>query len=229
MIVTIDGPAGTGKSTVAKNLAAILGFEYLDTGAMYRMIAAQTVIEGVDLEDSNAIAELASRTQIDFQNGCAMLNGKDVSNQLSDFGLDASVVAQNRQVREVLVQRQRELAENRDIVCEGRDQGTVVFPSAECKFFLTASAEIRAKRRLEELLKKGTEVTYQQLLDEQNERDQRDENREVAPLKPAADAEIIDTTTLGIQEVVQSIRNAGEKQPAKKTKQNVTVNPVYPP
>lgn len=205
MIVTIDGPAGTGKSTVAKKLAATLRFEYLDTGAMYRMIASQAAVEGVDLEDSNAIAKLAARTRIDFQNGHAMLNGNDVSGQLSDFGLDASVVAQNREVRDVLVQRQRELAENRDIVCEGRDQGTVVFPKAECKFFLTASAEIRAERRLKELLKKGKEVTFQQLLDEQNERDQRDENREVAPLKPAADAEIIDTTTLGIEEVVETL------------------------
>ncbi len=205
MIVTIDGPAGTGKSTVAKNLAEALGFEYLDTGAMYRMIALQAAAENVDLKDSNAIAQLAARTQIDFQNGKAILNDNDVSGQLSDFGLSASIVAQNAEVRDVLVQRQRELAENRDIVCEGRDQGTVVFPKAECKFFLTASAEIRAERRLNELLKDGKEVTYQQLLDEQNERDQRDENREVAPLKPAVDAEIIDTTTLSIEEVVAAL------------------------
>ncbi len=205
MIVTIDGPAGTGKSTVAKQLAATLGFEHLDTGAMYRMIASQAAVEGVDLNDSSSIAQLATRAQINFQNGKAMLNGSDVSAQLSEFGLAASVVAQNSEVREVLVQRQRELAENRDIVCEGRDQGTVVFPKAECKFFLTATAEIRAKRRLEELLDKGKKVTYQQLLDEQNERDQRDENREVAPLKPAADAEIVDTTTLSIDQVVEAL------------------------
>jgi cytidylate kinase len=205
MIVTIDGPAGTGKSTVAKQLAKAIGFEYLDTGAMYRMIASQAALESVDLKDSNAIAELAIRTQIDFQNGKAILNGNDVTDQLSEFGLAASIVAQNTQVRDVLVQRQRELAENRNIVCEGRDQGTVVFPTAERKFYLTATAEIRAERRLEELLKKGKEVTYQQLLDEQNERDQRDENREVAPLKPAADAKIIDTTTLSIEEVVEAL------------------------
>ncbi|MBT5020423.1 MAG: (d)CMP kinase [Planctomicrobium sp.] len=207
MIVTIDGPAGTGKSTVAKQLAQVLGFEYLDTGAMYRMIAVLAVEEDLDLEDLSAISELAERAEIDFKEGAAILNGVDVSTKLRDpeVAVAASVVAQNTKVREKLVQRQRELAAERNIVCEGRDQGTVVFPQAEAKFYLTAASEVRAKRRLNELLEQGKEVLYEQLLEEQNERDQRDENRPVAPLKPAKDAVMIDSTELTIEEVVRDL------------------------
>lgn len=207
MIVTIDGPAGTGKSTVARQLAQSLGFEYLDTGAMYRMIAVLAVEEDLNLEDLSVISELAERAEIDFNDGAAILNGIDVSTKLRDpeVAVAASVVAQNSKVREKLVQRQRELAAERNIVCEGRDQGTVVFPQAEAKFYLTAASEVRAKRRLNELLEQGKEVLYEQLLEEQNERDQRDENRPVAPLKPAQDAVLIDSTELTIEDVVSEL------------------------
>lgn len=208
MIVTIDGPAGTGKSTVAKRLAAVLGFEYLDTGAMYRMIAAQAVSAKIDLNDPQAIFQIARDARIDFQQGAALLNGIDVTGQLrdSEVTVAASLVAQNPQVREVLVERQRELAQGRNIVCEGRDQGTVVFPAARCKFFLTASAEIRAQRRFSELQSQGKEVAFEQLLAEQNERDLRDETRPIAPLKPAPDAELVDTSSLTIDSVVHLLQ-----------------------
>lgn len=208
MIVTIDGPAGTGKSTVAKRLAAVLGFEYLDTGAMYRMIACQAVSANIDLNDPQAVFEIAREARIDFQQGVALLNGIDVTGQLrgSEVTVAASLVAQNPQVRDVLVERQRELAEGRNIVCEGRDQGTVVFPAATCKFFLTATAEIRAQRRFSELQSQGKEVAFEQLLAEQNERDLRDETRPIAPLKPAPDAELVDTSSLTIDSVVHLLQ-----------------------
>lgn len=207
MIVTIDGPAGTGKSTVAKQLAAALGFEYLDTGAMYRMIAVLAVEEDADLESAVVVADIAKQAELNFQDGAAILNGKDVSSKLREpeVAVAASVVAQNHKVREKLVDRQRELAAERDIVCEGRDQGTVVFPQAEAKFFLTATSEVRAKRRLQELLDQGKEVLFEQLLEEQNERDKRDENRPVAPLKPADDAVLVDSTELTIADVVSQL------------------------
>ncbi len=209
MIVTIDGPAGTGKSTVARLLADSLGYEYLDTGAMYRMVALHVVSKGVSLEDSSTIEAVAEETRIDFRNGDAYLNGTNVSGELRqpDVAVAASMVAQIPRVREILVQRQQEIAVGRDIVCEGRDQGTVVFPKARCKFFLTASPEIRAERRLDEFTSQGKEVSYDQLLEEQNERDRRDENREVAPLRPADDAELVDTTELSIDEVVERLKS----------------------
>lgn len=214
MIVTIDGPAGTGKSTVARQLAASLGFEYLDTGAMYRMIAVLAVEKDADLEDFNAVATLAKESEVDFYNGSAMLNGRDVSSKLREpeVAIAASVVAQNQKVRERLVERQREMAAERDIVCEGRDQGTVVFPNAEAKFFLTATSEVRAKRRLQELLDQGKEVLFEQLLEEQNERDKRDENRPVAPLKPADDAVLVDSTEMTIEQVVGKLKDIVEQR-----------------
>lgn len=209
MIVTIDGPAGTGKSTVARQLASVLGFEYLDTGAMYRMIATHAIQADVPLQDLTAIAELARDVEIDFQDGAALLNGVDVSGELRtpEVAVAASMVAQNPNVRTILVSRQRQLAQGRDIVCEGRDQGTVVFPAAECKFFLTAAPEVRAERRVKELQAQGKEVSFEQLLVEQNERDERDENRDVAPLRAADDAELIETTELSIEEVVQLLQS----------------------
>lgn len=207
MIITIDGPAGTGKSTVAKRVAEELQFEYLDTGAMYRMIAIQAVASQTKLTDEKLVSQIAEKAKLDFQQGAAILNGRDVSDQLrtQEVSLAASVVAQNEHVRSLLVERQRQLAEERNIVCEGRDQGTVVFPHAELKIFLTADPEVRAKRRLEDLRAQGKEVAFDQLLEEQTERDQRDETRTVAPLVPAADAIQIDSTKMAIEDVVQQI------------------------
>lgn len=207
MIVTIDGPAGTGKSTVARQLAESIGFEYLDTGAMYRMLAVQSLHRRVDLNDPQALEEVAAQAHLCFEGGAALLNGVDVSDRLRtpEVAVTASIVAQNPCVRSILVDRQREMARSLNIVCEGRDQGTVVFPNAECKFFLTAIAEIRAQRRFEELQAQGKEVIFEQLLEDQNERDHRDANREIAPLRPADDATLIDTSTMTVDEVVQQL------------------------
>lgn len=208
MIITIDGPAGTGKSTVARELAELLGFDYLDTGAMYRMIAVGVIESGVDADDDARVADVAQSAALLIDRGAAILNGENITGMLRtpEVSLIASRVAQNPQVRDVLVEKQRIIADERDIVCEGRDQGTVVFPDAEHKFFLTAAAEVRAQRRLEELLAQEKKVSFAQVLAEQQERDERDATREVAPLQPAADAILIDTTLLSISQVIQRIQ-----------------------
>lgn len=209
MIVTIDGPAGTGKSTVARELAQMLGFEYLDTGAMYRMIALEVLRSGIDVRAEQAVARVAGESALDFQDGAALLNGEDVSSQLRTpaVAVAASQVAQNPEVRELLVERQRQLADGRNIVCEGRDQGTIVFPQAEHKFFLTATPEVRAERRLQEMQAQGKAVDFEQLLAEQNARDERDQNRTLAPLQPAADACLVDTTQLDLEAVIALLLN----------------------
>lgn len=204
MIVTIDGPAGTGKSTVARVLADVLGFQFLDTGSMYRMIAWRAEMAGIGPEDSQEVVNLTAGCRMELSAGTILLDGEDVSGKIRTAEVTrlASLVAQVPQVRELLVQRQREIANCHDIVCEGRDQGTVAFPHAECKFFLTAQAEERARRRQAELEAQGQTVDFQTLLQEQSRRDQRDQERAVAPLRPAIDAIIIDTTLLAMQEVV---------------------------
>jgi len=208
MIVTIDGPAGTGKSTVAKQLAARLAFEHLDTGAMYRMVGLFMLDEAIDLEDASGIAAAIERVELDFQNGRCFLNAVDVTDHLRtrDVAFAASKVAAIPAVRSALDDQQRSIADGRDIVCEGRDQGTVVFPDAERKFYLTAEPEERARRRQLELEKRGTQVDLAQLLKEQTERDERDQNRSIAPLRPAEDAIIVDTTAKNIDEVVEYLR-----------------------
>lgn len=210
MIVTIDGPAGTGKSTAARRLAARVAFHFLDTGAMYRVVAWGCLQRGVDAGasagtgDGAAAAEVARTLRIGFEGERTLADGVDVTLAIRSGEVTrmASVVAQVPEVREELVRQQRRIAEGRDIVCEGRDQGTVAFPHAECKFFLTAAPLERARRRQQELAEKGEEVPLEQLLAEQTERDERDANRAVAPLKPAADAIIVDTTNLDGEGVV---------------------------
>lgn len=204
MIVTIDGPAGTGKSTAARGLAERLRFEFLDTGAMYRAVAVRCLQQGIDPQDEQGAAAIAAASPIMFDRGRTFVGGEEVTHLLRtpEATAAASVVAQNRRVREALVKQQRRLAEGRDIVCEGRDQGTVVFPHAECKFFLTADARIRAQRRRQELAAKGEHIPLEMLLAEQNERDQRDQNRSVAPLRAAEDAMTIDTSGLDAAAVI---------------------------
>jgi len=208
MIVTIDGPAGTGKSTVARTLADRLGFQFLDTGSMYRMIALRAIHFEIAPEDQPAVERLVTECRMDLVDGVILLDGENVADRLrtSEVTRIASLVAQIPRVRELLVQRQRDIADSNHIVCEGRDQGTVAFPHAECKFFLTAQAEERARRRQAELESQGQTVDFQALLQEQMARDQRDADRAVAPLRPAADAIIVDTTSLALHEVVHLLQ-----------------------
>jgi cytidylate kinase len=209
MIVTIDGPAGTGKSTTAHRLAEQLGFDYLDTGAMYRAVAAECLARGIDPADEVEVGRLAETLTIRIAKNRTLAGGKDVTAALRtpQTTQAASVIAQNPKVRSAMVAAQRRLAANRDIVCEGRDQGTVAFPHAECKFFLTADPEVRARRRQQELAEQGHRVTLETLLAEQTARDERDANRPLAPLRPAGDALIIDTTHCDIEAVVAQLES----------------------
>ena len=212
MIVTIDGPAGSGKSTAAKGVAARLGFDFLDTGAMYRAVALRCLEAGIDLSDVEAAATIARRTDIQALGNRVLADGADVTEAIrrAQVAQAASVVAVNPQVRAALVALQRKAATGRNIVTEGRDQGTVVFPDAECKFYITAAPEERARRRREEMAAQGSHASFDETLREIRERDARDKSRDVAPLKQADDAIRVDTTGQSAEDVlnflVQTIR-----------------------
>ena len=204
MIITIDGPAGTGKSTVARELARRLGFRYLDTGAMYRAVGLACLRAGIDPQEPQAAAELTARVEIVVDGRRTWLNGLDVTEDIRspEATAAASVVAENPAVRARLVELQQRMASQGNYVCEGRDQGTVVFPHADVKFYLTAAPEIRAERRRLELAARGEQVPLEILLAQQEERDRRDQERAVAPLRPAQDAVQIDTSHLTTAQVV---------------------------
>ena len=203
MIVTIDGPAGSGKSTAARGLAAHLGFEFLDTGAMYRSVALALTRAQMAF-DSPEVELFLGEIHIDMFPGKVLLNREDVTPFLRtpELSSGASKVAAIPCVRHYLVRQQRQIAQGRQMVCEGRDQGTVVFPDAECKFYLVASPEFRARRRLQDLLSRGHQTTLEVVLREQEERDNRDSSRAVGALKPAADSIHLDTSDMGIDEVL---------------------------
>jgi cytidylate kinase len=207
MIVTIDGPAGTGKSSVARALAERLGFEFLNTGAMYRAVALACLERNIPPGDDRRVAEMTRQLSIRFADNKIFLDGRDVSDDIrwDEVTQAASVVASNPEVRRQLVELQRACGTGTNLVTEGRDQGTIVFPRAECKFFLTASPEERAWRRLRELAAQGRELTIAELLAQQAERDRRDETRACAPLKPADDAILIDTSHLSLEAVVEQL------------------------
>ena len=207
MIVTIDGPAGSGKSTAARGLAERLGFEFLDTGAMYRCVAWSVLQQQVDPADEAAVVEVSRQTHIAFSDARVLVNETEVTGQIRTPEVTevASVVAQYPGVREELVRLQREAASGIDIVSEGRDQGTVVFPDAFCKFFLVADPEERARRRYDELQAQDKQITVEEILDQIYQRDQRDEQRVVAPLKAADDALEINTSSLTIDEVLDRL------------------------
>jgi cytidylate kinase len=210
-IIAIDGPAGAGKSTVARRVADSLGFVLLDTGALYRAVAlaaSRAKVSVADAERSGALAEdLARRAAIVLQPDRVLLEGEDVSRAIRtpEIGMDASTVSAHPGVRRALLEMQRKAGEAGGIVAEGRDIGTVVFPLAEYKFFLTASPEVRARRRHEELLAKGRAATIEETLAEVKRRDAQDEGRAVAPLRPADDAVRLDSSTMPIDEVVATI------------------------
>lgn len=211
MIVTIDGPVAAGKTTVARELASRLGFTLLDTGAIYRSLALVARARGVSQDDEEGLAELARDLGVSFEwrdgQNHVFVDGVDVTVEirLPEVSQAASIVSALPGVRQALLDRQRQLAAEGSVVAEGRDTGTVVFPDAEAKFFVTADDLVRAERRQRELLEKGGSDTLEEVLAALKERDLRDSTRAVAPLKPASDARIIDTTGRTIEEVLAEI------------------------
>lgn len=207
MIVTIDGPAGSGKSTAARMLAQRLGFQFLDTGAMYRVVTLVCQREKLDLTHQQNVARRAEAIRIHFDGHRVFADGVEVTDAIRtvEVTLDTRFVAANCAVRELLSQLQRRAAEGVNIVTEGRDQGTVVFPRAECKFFLTASPEERARRRQADLERRGEYLPLDEILAQQTDRDRRDEQHEVGALKPAPDAMMIDTSHRTIEDVVNQL------------------------
>lgn len=206
-VVTIDGPAGAGKSTVAKRVAERLKWRFLDTGAMYRAVTLAASRRGVPLSDEKAVSGLAAELHVALPPGRVLLGDEDVSEAIRTPHINAliSPVADNAEVRRILVGWQRTFASEYDTVTEGRDQGTIVFPGAFCKFFLTASIDERARRRHAELLARGYSAPEEAIREEILERDRRDQNRAIAPLKPAADALIVDTTGLDLEDVIAQV------------------------
>jgi cytidylate kinase len=207
MIITIDGPAGAGKSTVAKQLAKRLGFTFLDTGAMYRAVTLAALRQGIVWDIPEALVSLAREVSISVVDGHVLLHGEDVSEAVRTYEISNLVrhAANNPGVRAVMVELQRAAAKGKNIVTEGRDQGTVVFPEARCKIFLSAGPEERARRRLADLQARGENVTYDDVLAKQNARDESDRNREVGPLVAAPDAIQFVTDGLSPDEVVNRL------------------------
>lgn len=206
-VIAIDGPAASGKGTVAARLARALGFVYLDSGALYRLVALQAERLGVSFDEGAALARVASSLDVRFDDGEIWLAGDRVTDAIREeaIGSGASRVAAHPELRQALLERQRAFLRPPGLVAEGRDMGTVVFPQAALKIFLTATAEARAERRHKQLMEKGLGANIQTLLQEIQQRDERDSARTAAPLKPAEDAVILDTTELGIQQVVDRI------------------------
>ncbi|KJF91221.1 (d)CMP kinase [Photobacterium leiognathi] len=210
-VITVDGPSGAGKGTLCMLLAEKLGWNLLDSGAIYRVLALAAIHHGVDIESEDALVPLAAHLDVQFvaegELVKVILEGEDVSDTLrtEEVGNTASKVAALPRVREALLRRQRAFSEAPGLVADGRDMGTVVFPGAEVKIFLDASAEERATRRMNQLQKKGLDVNFGSLLSEIQERDYRDRNRAVAPLRPADDALVLDSTELSIEQVLEKV------------------------
>jgi len=208
-VVTIDGPAGAGKSTVSKRLADRLGWRLLDTGAMYRAVTLAALRGGVDLEDDRAVGDLAARLSVQLPARRVLLDGEDVTASIRGVEVTNATqyVAASPSVRRQLVAWQRARAAENDVITEGRDQGTIVFPDAFRKFFLTASLEERARRRHAEFVARGEPITLEAVLRGLQERDARDASRAIAPMRPADDALVIDTTGLSLDQVVARIEH----------------------
>ncbi|MCP4173312.1 MAG: (d)CMP kinase [Fuerstiella sp.] len=213
MIITIDGPAGSGKSTVAKLLAERLKVRFLDTGAMYRAVALAVLQSDAEESDVGAVAAIARDADISFDNETITLNGQGVAAEIRTPHVTAisSVVAANPDVRTRLVELQRAVGHQGSLVTEGRDQGSVVFPDAEFKFFVTASVDSRARRRHRELIAGGSRLTLATVRTQLQQRDARDESREHAPMKPADDAVTLDTSDMSIVQVVDSVASIVEE------------------
>jgi CMP/dCMP kinase len=207
-VIAIDGPSGAGKSTLAKLLAAELGYAYLDTGALYRAVALNLIRLGInEMSTDEDLFRALEKTDAEFRNGSVLLNGKDVSKEIRSPEADhyASVFSARRPVRDHLLKIQRDAALHSDLVAEGRDMTTVVFPEADMKFYLDASADERANRRTLELLSKGFEIDRERIRLDIMERDARDSGRDIAPLKKADDALVIDSSGLMVDDVFRKI------------------------
>lgn len=209
MIITIDGPAGAGKSTVARSLAARLDFEFLDTGAMYRAVAWSCLQQGIELNDAKAAAEVAAGMTLQMQPDRIFCNGQDVTAAIRTVEVSraASIVAAAPGVRHEMVRLQREAARGRRMVTEGRDQGTVVFPDADCKFFLTADPRERAVRRLKDLENQGQSASLDEVLTQIIDRDDRDRRRSIGPLVKADDAVEVDTTGRSVEDILADLES----------------------
>ena len=205
--IAVDGPCGAGKSTIAKKVARAVGAEYVDTGAMYRAVGYKMRKLGAAPEDTDRIEAILNDTEIDFRSGVIYLDGEDVSGLIRtpEISEAASVYSALPPVRRKLVEIQRQIGHRRSVVMDGRDIGTNVFPDAQYKFYLTADAEERARRRWKELKEKGQDVELSQILQDIHQRDYADTHRELNPLMQAEDAELVDSTSMTIDEVVKTL------------------------
>ncbi|GGO72874.1 (d)CMP kinase [Bowmanella pacifica] len=211
-VITIDGPSGAGKGTISAMLAEKLGWHFLDSGAIYRVLAVASLHHQIDAQDEMGLVPLASSLDVSFETQTQgvtriILEGEDVTDSIrtEEVGAVASQVASLPRVREALLRRQRAFRDEPGLVADGRDMGTVVFPGAQAKIFLTASAEERAMRRYKQLKDKGLDVSIERLLTDIKARDERDTNRSVAPLVPAEDALVLDSTNLSINQVLDNV------------------------
>ena len=206
-VITIDGPAASGKGTIAERVAAALGFHYLDSGALYRIATLAALKSGVSPEDVESLTALTEKLAPIFRDGRIYLNGEDVTTAIRSEEVSAmtSRVAVIPGVRAALFELQKKAAAHPGLVADGRDMGTVVFPNARLKVFMTASARVRAERRYKQLIGRGEQADLAALTADLEERDRRDSKRATAPLKPAEDARILDTSEMGIEEVVKKV------------------------
>ena len=206
-VIAIDGPSASGKGTVAQGVASVLGFHYLNSGALYRTVAVAAIEAGIDLENESRVSDITLKLKANFSGDTVELDGRDISQatQTEEDGTVASRIAALPKVRSALLERQRAFRRPPGLVADGRDMGTVVFPDAVLKVYLTASPQVRAERRYKQLIDKGIHANLAALSRELEERDQRDADRVVAPLRPAKDAVLLDSSALSIEQVVDLI------------------------